>query len=60
LLSGVVPTIGTRGDVQPYVALALGLTEASHTVIVPRIPVCAVWSNPTVCAFAEERLREWI
>jgi len=24
----VIPTIGTRGDVQPYIALALGLRKA--------------------------------
>lgn len=28
----ILPTIGTRGDVQPYIALALGLLKAGHTV----------------------------
>ena len=28
----VIPTLGTRGDVQPFVALAQGLTHAGHTV----------------------------
>lgn len=28
----VIPTIGTRGDVQPYIALALGLLQAGHAV----------------------------
>jgi len=26
----LIPTIGTRGDVQPYIALALGLNHAGH------------------------------
>lgn len=30
----VIVTIGTRGDVQPYVALAQGLTRAGHTVVI--------------------------
>ncbi|MFZ5809544.1 MAG: amidohydrolase family protein [Chloroflexota bacterium] len=28
----ILPTIGTRGDVQPYIALALGLRKGGHTV----------------------------
>jgi UDP:flavonoid glycosyltransferase YjiC (YdhE family) len=28
----IIPTIGTRGDVQPYIALALGLRKAGHIV----------------------------
>lgn len=28
----IIPTIGTRGDVQPYIALALGLRKAGHSV----------------------------
>jgi UDP:flavonoid glycosyltransferase YjiC (YdhE family) len=28
----ILPTIGTRGDVQPYIALALGLLKAGHAV----------------------------
>jgi sterol 3beta-glucosyltransferase len=28
----VIPTVGTRGDVQPYVALGVGLREAGHDV----------------------------
>jgi UDP:flavonoid glycosyltransferase YjiC (YdhE family) len=27
----IIPTIGTRGDVQPYIALALGLAKVGHT-----------------------------
>ena len=34
----IVPTIGTRGDVQPYIALALGLQKAGHTVTVATHP----------------------
>jgi UDP:flavonoid glycosyltransferase YjiC (YdhE family) len=28
----ILPTIGTRGDVQPYIALALGLKKTGHAV----------------------------
>ena len=28
----VIPTIGTRGDVQPFIALARGLQRAGHSV----------------------------
>jgi len=34
----VIPTIGARGDVQPYVALALGLQRAGHTVTLATHP----------------------
>ena len=34
----IIPTIGTRGDVQPYIALALGLMKAGHTVTVSSHP----------------------
>jgi len=34
----ILPTIGTRGDVQPYIALALGLIKASHTVTLATHP----------------------
>ncbi|MEN6522911.1 MAG: glycosyltransferase, partial [Anaerolineaceae bacterium] len=27
----IIPTIGTRGDVQPYIALAIGLKRAGHS-----------------------------
>lgn len=27
-----INTLGTRGDVQPYIALAIALTKAGHTV----------------------------
>ncbi len=34
----VIPTIGTRGDVQPYVALAMGLEAAGHQATVATHP----------------------
>lgn len=33
-----IPTIGTRGDVQPYIALSLGLLKAGHTVTLASHP----------------------
>jgi sterol 3beta-glucosyltransferase len=33
-----IPAIGTRGDVQPYIALALGLQKAGHTVTLATHP----------------------
>jgi UDP:flavonoid glycosyltransferase YjiC (YdhE family) len=35
----LIPTIGTRGDLQPYIALALGLQSAGHQPIVASHPV---------------------
>ncbi len=35
----VIPTIGTRGDVQPFIALAQGLGRAGHTVTLMSHPV---------------------
>lgn len=34
----VIPTIGTRGDVQPYIALSLGLQKAGHSVTLASHP----------------------
>jgi hypothetical protein len=34
----IIPTIGTRGDVQPYIALALGLLKAGHSVTLATHP----------------------
>lgn len=34
----IIPTIGTRGDVQPYIALALGLTQSGHSVTLATHP----------------------
>ncbi len=41
----LIPTIGSRGDVQPYINLAQGLREAGHSV--------RLASNPTVGALVE-------
>ncbi|MFC2038072.1 glycosyltransferase [Chloroflexota bacterium] len=35
----VVPTIGSRGDVQPFIALAQGLVQAGHRVTLASHPV---------------------
>jgi sterol 3beta-glucosyltransferase len=35
----ILPTIGTRGDLQPYIALALGLQTAGHTPILATHPM---------------------
>ncbi len=35
----VIPTIGSRGDVQPYIALAQGLERAGHSVTLVSHPV---------------------
>jgi sterol 3beta-glucosyltransferase len=35
----VIPTIGSRGDVQPFIALAQGLAHAGHTVTLASHPV---------------------
>ncbi len=34
----IIPTIGTRGDIQPYIALALALQVAGHTVTLASHP----------------------
>ncbi len=34
----VIPTIGTRGDVQPYLALACGLAKSGHDVTIASHP----------------------
>jgi sterol 3beta-glucosyltransferase len=38
----LIPTIGSRGDVQPFIALAQGLIQAGHTVTVVSHPVMKV------------------
>lgn len=35
----IIPTIGSRGDVQPFIALAQGLVQAGHTVTLASHPV---------------------
>lgn len=34
----VIPTFGTRGDVQPYIALSLGLQRSGHAVTLASHP----------------------
>lgn len=41
----VVATIGSRGDVQPYINLCQGLQQAGHDVILA--------TNPTLCSLAD-------
>lgn len=41
----IVPAIGSRGDVQPYIALCQGLQRAGHQAILA--------TNPTLCPLAE-------
>ena len=43
----VIVTIGTRGDVQPYIALAQGLHSAGH-----KVTIC---THPTFRGFIETR-----
>jgi sterol 3beta-glucosyltransferase len=38
LMKIIIPTIGTRGDVQPYIALSLGLQKAGHDVTLASHP----------------------
>jgi len=40
----VIATIGSRGDVQPYINLCQGLQEAGHDVVLA--------TNPTLCSLA--------
>ena len=35
----LIPTIGTRGDVQPFIALSQGLKRAGHTVTLASHPI---------------------
>ena len=41
----IVPAIGSRGDVQPYIALCQGLQEAGHDV--------QLATNPTLCSLVD-------
>lgn len=34
----IIPTVGTRGDVQPYIALSLGLQDQGHAVTIASHP----------------------
>ena len=41
----IVATVGSRGDVQPYINLCQGLIAAGHKTILA--------TNPTLCGLAE-------
>jgi UDP:flavonoid glycosyltransferase YjiC (YdhE family) len=42
----VIPAIGSRGDVQPYINLAQGLRNSGHNVTLA--------TNPTLCLLVEQ------
>jgi sterol 3beta-glucosyltransferase len=42
MINIVIPTIGTRGDVQPYNALSLGLQKAGHDLTLASHPCMRV------------------
>ena len=42
----IIVTIGSRGDVQPYINLGQGLRDAGHDVVLA--------TNPTLCPLAEQ------
>ena len=42
----IIATIGSRGDVQPYINLAQGLRDAGYDV--------ALATNPTLCPLVEQ------
>jgi UDP:flavonoid glycosyltransferase YjiC (YdhE family) len=47
----VLATYGSRGDVQPMLALALGLNEAGHRVTLIASPENRAWIEDEGCAF---------
>jgi sterol 3beta-glucosyltransferase len=38
----LIPTIGSRGDVQPFIALAQGLNQAGHQTVLASHPVMRI------------------
>jgi sterol 3beta-glucosyltransferase len=48
----LIPTIGSRGDVQPFIALAQGLVRAGHTVTLASHPVMRALVESHGVAFA--------
>jgi UDP:flavonoid glycosyltransferase YjiC (YdhE family) len=48
----VIPTIGSRGDVQPFIALAQGLARAGHVVTVASHPVMKALVESHAVTFA--------
>jgi UDP:flavonoid glycosyltransferase YjiC (YdhE family) len=47
----VLATFGSRGDVQPMVALSLALNSAGHDVLLAAPPEKAVWAEKLGCRF---------
>ena len=48
----LIPAIGTRSDVQPYLALGLGLQRAGHTVTIASHPGMGTWIKGHGLTFA--------
>mgnify|MGYP003791421571 CR=1 FL=1 len=48
----LIPAIGTRSDVQPYLALGLGLQRAGHTVTIASHPGMGQWIKSHGLTFA--------
>jgi sterol 3beta-glucosyltransferase len=48
----IIPTIGSRGDVQPFIALAQGLVQAGHSVTLASHPVMGPLVESHGVAFA--------
>lgn len=57
----VLLSYGTRGDLQPLLALTLGLKEAGHDVVVAAQPDDALWAASYGCTFIPlgSRLKEF-
>ena len=47
----VIATCGTRGDIQPLIALALALNRRGHTVLIAGPPENGSWVEDSGCAF---------
>ena len=47
----VLATFGSRGDVQPMLALSLGLQRAGHDVLLAGPPEKAAWAESLGCPF---------
>jgi sterol 3beta-glucosyltransferase len=48
----IIPTIGSRGDVQPFIALAQGLVQAGHSVTLASHPVMQPLVESSAVGFA--------
>ena len=51
----VITTFGSLGDLHPYIAIALGLRERGHEVVIGTSPCSARRSNPWASFFPRER-----